>query len=293
MARVLLAGATGSLGLKVLHELAARGHWVRTLSRGSRTSAMVFDGEHVQADLTRPESLIGACRGVDLVVSCAGSSMRLNDFRDRRRYLDVDFAGNRNLLDEAEREGTPRFVYVSLHEGEKLRHNPYADAHEQFVDALSASPVSSLVIRPSGFFSFLLEILRMARKGRGVVIGDGSARANPVHEADLADFSVDHLESEREQLSIGGPEVLSRRGIVKLALRVAGRPERVRSVPEWAARAAATAGRPLNPRLAALLAFGVDVSVKDVVAPAYGFRHLGDFFGEVAGSKAGPATRQV
>ncbi len=290
MARVLLAGASGSLGQEVLRSLAERGHWVRTLSRGPRSAAMLFTGEHVRADLTRPDSLTGTCQGVDLVFSCAGSSMRLDDFRDRRRYLDVDFIGNRNLLKEAEREGTPRFVYVSLHGGEKLRHNGYADAHERFVDALYASPVSSLVIRPTGFFSFFLQILRMAKRGRGVVIGDGSARANPIHEADLGDFSVDHLESEREELSVGGPEVFSRRGIVELALRVAGRPERVRSVPEWVARAAATAARPLNPRLATLLAFGVEVSVTDVVAPAYGSRHLSDFFREAAAKQAGPST---
>lgn len=282
MARVMLAGASGSLGREVLRSLVERGHWVRTLSRGPGNAPMLFPGEHVRADLTRPDSLTGTCQGVDLVFSCAGSSMRLDDFRDRRRYLDVDFTGNRNLLREAEREGTPRFVYVSLHGGEKLRHNGYADAHERFVDALGASPVSSLVIRPTGFFSIFLEILRMARKGWGVVIGDGSARTNPIDEADLGSFSVDHLESEREELSVGGPEVFSRRGIVELALRVAGRPERVRSVPEWVARAAATAARPLNPRLATLLAFGVEVSVTDVVAPAYGSRHLSDFFHEAA-----------
>ena len=290
MARVLLAGASGSLGQEILRSLAERGHWVRTLSRGPRSAAMLFTGEHVRADLTRPDSLTGTCQGVDLVFSSAGSSMHLDDFRDRRRYLDVDFTGNRNLLREAEREGTPRFVYVSLHGGEKLRHNSYADAHERFVDALNASPVSSLVIRPTGFFSFLLQILRMAKRRRGVVIGDGSARANPIHHADLGDFSVDHLESEREELSVGGPEVFSRRGIVELALRVAGRPERVRSVPEWVARAAATAARPLNPRIATLLAFGVEVSVTDVVAPAYGSRHLSDFFREAAASQAGPST---
>ena len=197
MARVLLAGASGSLGQEILRSLAERGHWVRTLSRGPRSAAMLFTGEHVRADLTHPDSLTGTCQGVDLVFSSAGSSMHLDDFRDRRRYLDVDFTGNRNLLREAEREGTPRFVYVSLHGGEKLRHNSYADAHERFVDALNASPVSSLVIRPTGFFSFLLQILRMAKRRRGVVIGDGSARANPIHQADLGDFSVDHLESER------------------------------------------------------------------------------------------------
>jgi uncharacterized protein YbjT (DUF2867 family) len=261
MAWVLLAGASGSLGQEILRSLAERGHWVRTLSRGPRSAAMLFTGEHVRADLTRPDSLTGTCQDVDLVFSSAGSSMHLDDFRNRLRYLNVDFTGNRNLLREAKRKGTPRFVYVLLHGGEKLRHNSYADAHERFVDALNSSPVSSLVIRPTGFFSFLLQILRMAKRCRGVVIGDGSARANPIHQADLGDFSVDHLE-----------------------------PERVHSVPEWVARAAATVARLLNPRIATLLAFGVEESVTDVVAPAYVSRHLSDFFREAAASQAGPPT---
>ena len=61
-------------------------------------------------------------------------------------------------------------------------------------------------------------------------------------------------------------------------------------MPEWVARAAATAARPLNPRLATLLAFGVEVSLADVVAPAYGSRHLSDFFHEAAAKQVGPST---
>lgn len=287
METILVAGASGQLGRYVVHALKRHGYRVRALTRepARLREALGGDGaadEVVQADLCDAASLAGACDGVHGVIGCAGASMDLNAVRDRRSFADVDARGNANLLAEARRAGVRRFVYVSLHGGPAMA-GEYAAAHESFVAALGGSGIAHTVVRPTGFFSFLGEILRMAEKGRGPVIGDGSARTNPIHEADLAEVCVAALTSDAREIAAGGPQTLTRREIVETAFAAAGRRPRILRVPVWIFRGVAVAARPFNPRLAALLAFGADVSQVDCVAPARGTRTLDAYFRELAG----------
>src|SRR5262245_46341105 len=138
---VLVAGATGHLGKEVVKELQRRGHRVRALVRRKNPEVMSTGLEAVVADLTKPQSLQGVCDGMDWVFSCAGASMDVNNFSDRASFYDVDYQGNNNLLQEAQRAGVKKFAYVSLAHADLLRHTEYAAAHEKFVEALQSSGV--------------------------------------------------------------------------------------------------------------------------------------------------------
>jgi len=80
--------------------------------------------------------------------------------------------------------------------GEKLRHLDYVRAHEQFVDALIASTLDHTIVRANGFFSSYLDLLEAARRGPVVMFGNGQARSNPIHEAELAAACVDAIETD-------------------------------------------------------------------------------------------------
>lgn len=284
MHSLLIAGASGHLGVQVTREFKRRGYRVRTLTRTPARLAHLSDSidEVVRADLTDPAQLEGICNQGELVFSCAGASLALSDLRDRRSFTAVDYQGNLNLLQAARRSGASKFGYVSLFGGRELRHTEYAAAHERFVDALRASGMAHTVIRPTGYFSFFAEILEMARQGRGLVIGSGEARTNPIHEADLAEVCVRATEEETAEIEVGGPEVYTRREIVELAFAALDRAPRVRSLPPGLFRGIASVAKPFNPRLAALLDFGVAVSQVDAVAPPHGSRSLRAYFAELA-----------
>lgn len=282
MARILIAGATGTLGRAAIGQLKERGDFVRGLGRYVPTLRPLPLDETFEGDLTNPESLEGCCDGVDTVLSCAGASMRLDTWGDRLSFSAVDFAGNRNLLAEAQRAGVGRFVYVSLYAAERLLRTEYALAHEGFVALLRRSGLPFTVIRPTGFFGIFGEILRMAQKGQGVVIGSGAARTNPVHEEDVAAVCAEAVRGTESEISVGGPDTFTRREIVELAFEVVGktpgmRPN-IRKIPSWLFRGLVAPVRLLNPRIHALLAFGAAVSSIDVVAPAVGRRELRDYF---------------
>jgi uncharacterized protein YbjT (DUF2867 family) len=80
------------------------------------------------------------------------SSVGITKQKDGLSFHDVDYQGNRNLLDAAVRAGVKKFVYVSVFGGATLRHLEIVDAHERFVDELRASGMEFTVLRPTRLF---------------------------------------------------------------------------------------------------------------------------------------------
>lgn len=62
--KILVTGATGTVGRQVVAELLGRGHVVRALTRNAAAAQFPAGVEVVQGDLTEPESLIPALEGV-------------------------------------------------------------------------------------------------------------------------------------------------------------------------------------------------------------------------------------
>lgn len=252
------------------------------------------DIELVCGDLLDPTSLGGMCDEVDAVVSCAGASMRMGGLRDRQSFMEVDFGGNANLLEIARTSGVAKFVYVSLYGARNLLRTEYAAAHERFAGALAGSEIPYTVVRPTGFFSFFCEQLKMAAHGRALLIGDGSAHTNPIDERDLAAICADAILLADRDLPAGGPEVLSRRRIAEMAFEALNKKPRISSISP---RAFLTMTKPIsliNRRLHALCVFGASVSTVECVAPRQGHRLLGDYLAEqAAGAASGNTTAPI
>lgn len=284
MKKVLGAGATGQLGRLVAKELKSRGYSVRAVARNAGKLTGLGIDDVVTGDLTKPETLLGVCDGVDAVISCAGASMNINDFSDRKSFYEVDYRGNLNLLNEAKKAGIGKFVYVSLAGGDGLRQTEYADAHEKFVEALQASGLNHTVVRPTGFFGFNLELLKFAAKGRGLVVGNGDCKTNPIHEADVAKVCVDALESDVAELPAGGPEVFTRRETVEMAFAALNRKPSIISITPSLFKLMIAPLKLFNRRVYALMDFGIAVTQVDSVAPVAGSQKLRPYFEKVATS---------
>jgi len=279
---VLLAGATGTLGRELLGELQRRGEHVRALVRGeSRAVALAVPApDFAVGDLADPHAdLDRACRAVHTVISAAGRSCTTRKLPDRGRFLSVDFDGNRRLLEAALRAGARRFLYVSILGSQRLRHLEYVDAHERFVELLRGSPIQSTVVRANGFFAGYLELLDLVTSpGPATLIGSGTAKDNPIHEADLALACLDALDRDQRAVDVGGPQTFTRREQLELACAVLGRKPRIVRVPPRALRVGAGLLRPVDARRAEVIRFLAAICTIDMVGPPNGQRRLGDYF---------------
>lgn len=279
MTCVLVAGATGSLGRDVVAALKARGHHVRALARSEARSADVRQvaDEVVIGDALQRRTLDGFMRGVDAVIACVGASVSMT-LSGRGGYDDVDTFANYNLIEVALAARVGCFVYVAAHVEPGYAHTAYIRAHETVVTRLGHSGLPSCVVRPTAFFPALDPFLDMAGAGLAVIPGDGRARTNPVHPADVADACVEALSTGAASIDIGGPDIMTREDIAVLAFNARGRTPRIAHVPPGLMLAAAGCIRPLHPRIGQLLQFAVNVSTTDCVAPPRGRQRLADYF---------------
>jgi len=175
--------------------------------------------------------------------------------------------------------------------GDQMRHLQICAAKERFVDALTLSGLSYTVIRPNGFFSDLAAFVDMAQKGRVYVFGEGSVKANPIHGIDLAKVCVDAIEQAPEEITVGGPEVLSQTQIAELAFAAVGKRPRVTHIPDWIRRSILAVARTfLRPQTYGPLEFFLTAMAMDMVAPTTGRHTLGAFYRHVA-ELYGPAVK--
>lgn len=275
---VLVAGATGYLGGFVARELKSRGHFVRALARSVAKLEDRKDelDEIVEGEITRPETIAGICDGIDVIFSSVGITKQ----KDKLTFRDVDFQGNLHLLEVAKKAGVKKFIYVSVFNGPDLLHLDIVKAHEDFVQVLKASGMDYAVIRPTGYFSDMGAFFEMAKKGRVYLFGTGDNRINPIHGSDLAVACVDAMAGHRQEIDVGGPEILTIREIAALALETQAKPVRITSIPLWLTRLAVSATRVFNRHQGELLAFLTTATTIDGVAPRTGTHTLRAFYEE-------------
>ncbi|MGB3379365.1 SDR family oxidoreductase [Allopontixanthobacter sediminis] len=144
---ILIAGATGKTGTRLVRELGSRGHNPIALVReGSDTSSLPSDVELREGDLTDLQD--GVCENCDIVIFAAGSGGDTSaEMTDK-----VDRDGARRLIDLAVKADVQRFVMLSSvgadnpAEGGEMEH--YLQAKHDADMYLRASGLKYAIVRP-------------------------------------------------------------------------------------------------------------------------------------------------
>lgn len=287
MKRVFIAGATGYLGRHMCAEYQRRGWYVIALVRDVTKAAPIAADQLVEAQATALHTLDGLMAGVELVVSCLGITRQA----DGLGYWEVDYQANLNLLREAERAGVSRFAYIHVLRANDMGHVPMVAAKSAFVVELQRSAVATTVIAPTGYFSDMGDILKMAQAGRVWLFGDGSKRINPIHGADLAAATADAVEAGAEWCDIGGPDIFTQQDLAALAFASLGKTPRITHLPDITRRVALRLIQLVTPRrVSGPARFFLSALALDMVGAQHGTHHLKDHFENSIA--AGQAARQ-
>lgn len=281
MKKILLAGATGYLGSHIARELIKSSSELRVIVRSPdrlyKRNLEVAD--IFRAEVTQPDSIAGCCEGIDTVISTVGITRQ----KDGLTYMDVDYQANLNLLKEAQASGVRKFVYVSVLNGDKLRHLKICDAKERFVEQLKSSSLEYCVVRPNGFFSDMAEFYSMAKKGKVYIFGDGEQKTNPIHGEDLAAICIRAIDGTDPEIAAGGPEALTYNQIATIAFEVAGTTPRITRIPDWMRKVILVLIRHLSSsKYYGPIEFFLTVTAIDMIAPEYGTHRLRDYFGTLS-----------
>ncbi|HEY5054177.1 MAG TPA: NAD(P)H-binding protein [Solirubrobacterales bacterium] len=233
---LLLTGATGSIGSRLLPLLLEQGEDVRCLVREPRRlGSRRVDVQIALGDLgemSDPYLVRQALRGVDTVVHLAAT------IRDQppHRIEELNGLATVRLLRAAERSGVKRFVFFSALDAQAAQRTRFFRAKWLAERAVDSSPLATTVFAPSIVYDHSDPWITLLRRFSFLpvlpVSGAGQARFEPIWADDAARCVAASLATEpRPRHELAGPEAMSYDEMSDLVSRVAGRPRPLVHLP--------------------------------------------------------------
>jgi uncharacterized protein YbjT (DUF2867 family) len=234
---LLLTGATGSIGSRLLPLLLEQGEDVRCLVReprrlgGWRVNVQIALGD--LGEMSDPYLVRQALRGVDTVVHLAAT------IRDQppHRIEELNGLATIRLLRAAERSGVRRFVFFSALDASAVQRTRFFRAKWLAEQAVLSSALQTTVFAPSIVYDHSDPWITLLRRFSFLpvmpVSGSGGAQFQPMWAQDAARCVVAALgrEEQRSRYELAGPEIFTYDQMSDLVSRVAGRPRPLLHLP--------------------------------------------------------------
>ncbi len=233
---LLLTGATGSIGSRLLPLLLEHGEDVRCLVReprrlgDRRVAVQIALGD--LGEMSDPYLVRQALRGIDTVVHLAAT------IRDQppHRIEELNGLATVRLLRAAERSGVRRFVFFSALNASAAQRTRFFRAKWLAERAISSSGLETTIFAPSIVYDHSDPWITLLRRFSFLpvmpVSGSGKARFQPIWAADVARSVAGWLQAPQAgRYELAGPDVLDYDEMSDLVSRAAGRPRPLVHLP--------------------------------------------------------------
>ena len=223
---ILLTGATGYVGGRLLRSLRAAGHRVRCLARRPEYLATQVDDdvEVVQGDVLDRASLDRAFEGVDIAYYMVHSMGEGKDFES------TDRKAARNFGEAARKQGARRLIYLGGLGGDDEELSPHLRSRHEVGEVLRQSGVETIELRASvvlGSGSLSFEMLRALVERLPVMVTPRWVKvlAQPIAITDLLAYltaALDFEGSGSRVFEIGGADQVSYGDMMREYARLRG-----------------------------------------------------------------------
>lgn len=231
--KILLAGAFGNLGSDILRELCRTEHDIIAADAVIRIPSDLDASRFTtkQIDVTVPDSLVGLCDGVDVVITTVGLTKASTRFTN----YDIDYQGNLNLLQEAKKAGVKQFDYISVIHADKGDGVPMVHSKYMLEQELIQSGLRYVIYRPTGYFYDIAKVfMPMIEAGKVQLLKvTPEPSCNIVDTADFAEFIVSSMCDDRKLYSVGGKETYTYRQVAEMFFRANQKEPNIKTVPAF------------------------------------------------------------
>lgn len=280
--RVLLTGASGFIGGRLLEALLGEGHRVVAVSRRNTVSG-VWTAQHLARNFSEslnPSNWEGAVQDIDVVINAVGILRE----HGAQRFESLHHRAPLALFQAAVTAGVKRIVQISALGADEEATTAYHLSKKAADDALLSMPVEGIVVQPSVVFgSGGASTAMFTMQARLPVIplpGQGQQIVQPVHVDDLTQVVLalatrDDVARQYagRRVAVVGPEAITMREFYTRLRRALGMhsPARFLNIPMWYMGMMAQAGRwmpssPLDPDTLSMLERGSCAPATDTQA---------------------------
>ncbi|MCG7848678.1 MAG: GDP-mannose 4,6-dehydratase [ANME-2 cluster archaeon] len=258
-ASVLVTGATGFVGPYLVQALCEKGARVKilTLSKSEiNSNHNIPQCEIITGDITKPETLEGITKDVDVVFHLAAISNVDYAIKNPVRTYEVNVKGTLNLLEEMRKNPVQKFIYISsshvygvpqyLPVDEKhliAPREPYAAckaAAENMVNAYSSAyGVNTAIVRPFNIYgpgqheSFLIpSIIKQASGSNVIEVGNVDPTRDYTYITDVISGFLNIAESGSGVYNIGSGVEVKVEDIIRKIVEIVNPDIEIRSVHE-------------------------------------------------------------
>jgi uncharacterized protein YbjT (DUF2867 family) len=222
--RILVTGATGTVGREVIKQLIEAGQEARALVRSARSSYRIQGPgvEIVEGDYSRPDTLEAAFHGVDKAFLATPVDRRMG-----RWYHAMSLA--------AKRAGTTHIIKLSAMGADHQSPSLLARRHAETDQLLENSGLKWTIIQPNSFYQNLLELEGSIRNENSFALPCGDIRQSHVDARDVAAVAMRALIGdghEHHTYVLTGPEAITYSEMASIMSESLGRQIEYVEIPE-------------------------------------------------------------
>ncbi|KPP86510.1 MAG: NADH dehydrogenase [Rhodobacteraceae bacterium HLUCCO07] len=240
---VTIYGGSGFVGRYIVQQLAAKGWRVRVAVRRPNEAMFVKpygvpgQVEPVFCNIRDDASVSAVMQGADAVVNCVGTFAA----RGRNNFDSVQAEGAERIARIAADQGIQRMVHISALGVDRDQKSDYARTKRAGEEGVLRHMPAAMILRPSVVFGpedgFFNRFAGMSRFGPILPLFGGETKFQPVYVDDVAQAAVMGVEGKAEGVfELGGPEVKSLRGWVRVMLETIHKRRLVMDLPMWLGR---------------------------------------------------------
>ena len=229
--KLLVVGATGTLGRQVARQALDKDYEVRCLVRNPNRAAFLkeWGAELIKGDLCDKKTLAPALEGVDAVIDAATARVT-----DNLGAKEVDWEGKVNLIQATKAAGVDRYIFFSILDAEQYPEVPLMNIKRCTELFLAESGLNYTVLQLGGFMQGLISQYAIPILEDQVVwITGESTPIAYMNTQDIAKFAIRALEvpaTEKKTFPVVGSKAWGAYEIIELCENLGDKNARIARV---------------------------------------------------------------
>ena len=226
--KVLLVGATGTLGRQIAKQAIEDGHEVRCIVRNPRKASFLQEWgcELTKGNILRKDDISYALQDIEAVIDASTSRPE-----DKESIYETDWEGKLNLFNECETKGIKRVIFLSILLTENFRNVPLMDVKYCTEKLLEKSDFDYTIFQSAAFMQGVISQFAIPILENQAVWMSGSptkiAYMNTQDMAKIIVASIENSKTFRNKLPLVGPKAWDANEIIALCERYSKRQAKI------------------------------------------------------------------